>query len=195
MTDTHKDDKKTSGSSLATKLIVLLMIVAAAGLIVLLFWVSRTKVDGTLEGRGGAGGDWTAVLDECHTSYDLKPHYKGVQISATGSAGHQLRVLRNVEDVILGDTTVEITHGPNEECTQKDLDELAKYTSQKWETQLVVPSSKTPIRITPEMCSRFHLEMRIATTNPKYSKGKLDLACELPDGSTMKAVIEIDDCL
>ena len=53
-----------------------------------------------------------------------------------------------------------------------------------------------PVDILPEMCSRFAIDMQLAASDnlPKDVDGNIELKCTLPDGRTIIAQAEFDQC-
>jgi hypothetical protein len=189
----NKETKKTS--KLQTVVIVLLVLAGIPALFFLVYKVGRAKVSGTLEVGGGPSGDWTVDLDGCHTSRDFIPGYKGVQIDSSERPGCHVQILRDIESKLLPSQSITIGHGPNEQRTEEDDKGLARYRDDHWVIRVFSPELDSPIRVEPDMCSRFSLDWIVEVTKQRSSGGTADLSCTLPDGGKLTARIQAEGCM
>ena len=188
-------DAPEQRSSRKSLILVPVVLIGLPLLFYLAYQLGRAQVSGNLVGTGGPAGAWSVDVDECHTSYDFAPGYKGIQVGASAEPGYYLRVLRDVGSKLLPGSSIEITHGPNEVRTDQDDRALARYAADRWVIQLLTPHSATPVRIEPEMCSRFALVVDIETTKQRVSSGSVELSCSLPSGGQLTAQVRVDDCM
>jgi hypothetical protein len=189
----NNETKKTS--KVTSVVIVLLVLAGVPALFFLAYKVGRAKVSGTLEVRGGQSEDWALAVDGCHTSKDFIRGYKGVQIDSSERPGYHMQILRDIESKLMPMQSITIEHGPNEERSEDDDKGLARYRDDHWVIQVFSPRLKAPLRIEPEMCSRFSLDWIVEVTRQRSSGGTVDLVCELPDGGKLTARIKAKGCM
>jgi hypothetical protein len=186
-------------------LIVLAVLVVVGGIAALGIMASEPKsTAGSIQYGGGSHGPWKIDVDYCYTRRDIVPvggddgaftSYASRLFTTKETERHGLYVIRDVR-ATFGDNTVTISQGPKESPTREDLTELAKFERKMWSVQLSVPGVATPIRITPEMCKRFALDVtsEISRLRPKDHDGSVELDCTTPDGARLIASVKYNGC-
>jgi len=191
-------------SNKAVPLIVLGILAGMVGLFALGLEGNKDITTGTIQFNSPSIGEWTSNVDQCHTRHDMLPagHTPG------GTSSFYTRALCSKQtpdygifmfrDTManLGDDDIAITSGPHESPTQKDEQELAKYTKNKWFLQIAVPKSQAPIPVAPHQCARFHFDASLDKSRaaPPALGGSLDIDCTLTDGTRIVAKVDYEGC-